>query len=89
MENGYNYAILCPNRPDLAWESTLLSSKYLKSKKYALIHKTVYKDHSEGITFITYSNDLQDLTNDMKQYISWYDQVSGFKKDIQGNVSEY
>ena len=90
METGYNYAILCHNRADLEHEKTLLDSKYLKSKKYALICKVVNKDHSELISHIHYSNDLSATIDKMKRfYISWYDQITGLKKDIQGNVSEY
>lgn len=86
METSYNYAILCHNRADLEHEN----GKYLKSKKYALICKVVNKDHSELISHISYSNDLSTTIDKMKRfYISWYDQISGLKKDIQGNITEY
>lgn len=90
IENqAYGYCMLVFNRPNLQQERTFFDSKYLKSKKYALIFKNVYKDSSELITHIKYSNDLSNLIEIMKGFCSWYDQITGLKKDIQGNISEY
>lgn len=85
----YNYAILVENTPDkyLHQESTYLPSPSKKTK-YALICKQVFSDGSEGINFIRYSDDLTELTEDMKGYISWYDYVTGFTKNIQGYTSK-
>jgi len=85
----YNYAILRYNTPELERENTLLPGKYLKSKKYALILKSVLKDGTEAISCIEYSSDLEVLIQQMKDFCSWYNAVFGLKKDIQGNISEY
>lgn len=86
---SYNYAILVENTPEkyLHQESTFLPCKFKKTK-YALIEKQVFKDHSEGVNFIYYSDDLSDLTKQMKSYISWYNYVDGVTKNIQGYESK-
>lgn len=89
MKTAYSYVLLVKNTPErhLQQESTLLENKYKKTK-YALIQKICHKDGSENIATIFYSNDLQKLIEQMKGYISWYDYVNGFSKNIQGYISE-
>jgi hypothetical protein len=86
---AYTYAILVENTPNqyLHQENTLLPCKFKKTK-YALIEKQVFKDHSEGVNFNYYSNDLKKFTDQMKKYISWYDYVIGVIKNIQGYESQ-
>jgi hypothetical protein len=88
IENGgYSYVIIKENYPQLAQLTTLASdNKYLKSKKYAFICKTVCSDKSEFIGFIKYSNDLQALQNDANSFVSWYNYPIGLYKEIQGNI---
>jgi len=85
----YNYAILLENTPDkyLHQESTFLDNDFKKTK-YALIEKQVFKDGSEGINRIIYSNDLSKLVEQLKSYVSWYDYISGSVKSIQGYISK-
>lgn len=84
----YNYAILVTNAPEryLHQESTYLPSPFKKTK-YALIEKQCFNDGSEGINRIIYSDDLDALTLQLKTYISWYDYIAGFMKNIQGYIS--
>jgi hypothetical protein len=86
---SYTYAILVENTPKryLHQESTYLPCKFKKTK-YALIEKQVFKDHSEGINFIYYSNDLNKLIEKMNNYISWYNYVNSVTKNIQGYISK-
>jgi hypothetical protein len=87
----YNYVIIKENNSYLAQESALLDNVYLPTK-YALIEKQCFKDGSEAINRIQYSNDLQKLSEIAKNYISWYNYPIGIYKDIQGNLchlSEY
>lgn len=84
---NYNYVIIQANSPIFAQQSTLLDNNY-KPTKYCIIYKTVYRDGSESITRIVYSNNLEKLQNDAKGYISWYNYVAGLKKNIQGYISE-
>lgn len=88
MKSAYNYAIIKENNKYMAMESTFLPCKYEPKKKFVLIEKQCFKDGSEGINRIVFSNDIEDLSQKAKQYISYYNYVSGHKKDIQGNVSE-
>lgn len=85
----YNYCILVENTPDkyLHQESTYLPSPFKKTK-FALIEKQVFKDGSEGINRIIYSNNQAKLTEQMKQYVSWYDYIVGQVKNIQGYISK-
>ena len=86
--NEYGYTILKYNTPELERESTLLKNNYKKSKVYALIYKSVYKDQSESITHIEYSNDYLDLAFKARVFVSWYDYIEGKKRDIQGYISD-
>lgn len=92
MKSQYNYAIIKESYPELARETVLDPSKdankYNAKKKYAMIVKGCFKDGSEGIYFIRYSNDLQCLTDMAKQYPSWYNYPIGLRKDMQGNINE-
>ena len=85
----YNYCILLENTPDkyLHQESTYLFSPFKKTK-FALIEKQVFKDGSEGINRIIYSNDYEKLKALTLSYISWYDYFAGVSKSIQGYVSK-
>lgn len=86
---SYNYCILVANTPDkyLSRESTYLPSPFKKTK-FALIEKQVFKDGSEGINRIMYSNSYNELSDQMKKYISWYDYIVGQFKNIQGYISK-
>ena len=92
MKTEYNYAIIKESYPELARETVLDPSKdankYNAKKKYAMIVKGCFKDGSEGIYFIRYSNELQELHKQAAQYPSWYNYPIGLRKDIQGNISE-
>ena len=89
MENtSYGYVIIKHNYPELERESTLLENKYNAKKKYAYIQKSVHKDGSESINFITYSNDLENLQENAKRFVSWYNYPLGLRKNIQGFISE-
>ena len=85
----YNYAILVENTPAryLHQESTFLDNKFKKTK-YAVIEKQVFKDGSEGINRIIYSNDLEKLQGDILGYISWYDYVAMKTKNIQQYITK-
>jgi hypothetical protein len=85
---NYSYIIIKENHPELERESVLLDNKYNPKKKYAFINKVVHKDGSENIAFINYSNDLQDLQNRTKGFISWYNYPLGVAKNIQGYLRE-
>jgi hypothetical protein len=85
---NYSYIIIKENHPELERESVLLDNKYNPKKKYAFINKVVHKDGSENIAFINYSNDLQDLQNRAKGFISWYNYPLGVAKNIQGYLRE-
>lgn len=85
--NEYSYVIIKNNNPHFAQETTLFESKYKKTK-YAMFHKTVYKDKSELLTKIEYSNDLELLQAKAKQYITWYNYPLGVAKNIQGYLRE-
>lgn len=89
MKTGCSYALLVNNTNErrLWQEYTFLNSKYKKTK-YALIVRTVNKDNSEICSHINYSNDLQKLSEQMKKFVSYYDYVNGYKKNIQGYISE-
>lgn len=84
----YGYVIIKHNYPELRQEPTFFESKYLKSKKYAMIFKNINKDGSELITHIKYSNDLEALQETAKGFISWYNYPLGVYKSIQGYISE-
>lgn len=83
----YNYAIIKENYPELERESVLTHNKW-KNKKYAMLVKGVHKDGSESIYFIKYSNDLEELQNEAKDFPSWYNYPLGVSKSIQGYISE-
>lgn len=88
MKTSYNYVIIKHNYPELERERTLLANKYDAKKKYAFIQKSVHKDGSESIGFITYSNDLEALQVRANGFVSWYNYPLGLRKNIQGFVSE-
>lgn len=83
-----SYVIIKENYPELERESVLLENKYKANKKFAMINKMVHKDGSESISTIVYSNDLQDLQNRAKVFVSWYNYPLGVAKDIQGYLRE-
>lgn len=86
-----NYGILQFNNPFFAKESAILENDY-KPTKYALIEKKIIpytqKGGNEVVTRIIYSDDLEDLSQKLKKYQSWYNYPIGVYKDIQGNISE-
>ena len=86
---SYNYALLVHNTPErhLQKESTIIPNKHKKTR-YALIVRVVDGNEPEKVLGIRYSNNLALLEQMMKEFISWYDYVNGFRKDIQGNVKE-
>ena len=86
MKN-YNYAIIKENYPALKQESAFLDNEY-KPTKYCLIEKQCFKDGSEGINRIVYSDDLAQLSIQAKNYISWYNYPIGVCKGIQGYITE-
>lgn len=90
MKTGFSYCLLVYNDKNRRLDQikTFFDSKFLKSKKYGLIVRTVHKDNSETVTHIYYSNDLQSLQRQMYKYVSWYDYVCGFTKSIQGYISK-
>lgn len=89
IKAGYSYVIIKENYKELSQETTLAKeNKYLKSKKYAFICKTVCNDGSEFIGFIDYSNDLQMLHERAKGFVSWYNYPLGLSKNTQGFISE-
>lgn len=82
----FNYGILTHNDEVLSRESTLLDNKYKKTK-YALIEKANYKDGSESINRIIYSNDLETLSKQLiKTYPTWYNYVIGIAMELQGTL---
>ena len=85
---AYNYIIIKHNYADLERESTLSYNKYKANKKYAYICKGTFKDGSEAIFFIDYSNDLEDLQNKANKYISWYNYPIGLSKNMQQYITE-
>ena len=89
MKANYSYAILVHNTPEryLHQESTYLDNDFKKTK-YAMIEKQCFKDGSEGINRIIYSNNLQKLQSDILKYISWYDYVEMKTKNIQQYISK-
>lgn len=88
MKTGYSYIIIKENYPELARESTLLPSTHYPKLRYAFIEKQVFKDGSEAINRIDYSDDLPKLHNIAKEYISWYNYPIGIAKNIQGYLRE-
>lgn len=84
---GYSYVIIKENYKELAQLTTLAQdNKWLKSKKYAFICKTVCSDKSEFIGFIKYSNDLEAIQKEASQFVSWYNYPMGLYKELQGNI---
>ncbi len=86
MNHSYNYAIIKKNYPELERERTLIDSRYLKSKKYAMIVKGVHKDGSENIYFIRYSSKLEELQEIANGFPSWYNYPMSLYKEMQGNI---
>jgi hypothetical protein len=88
MMTSYSYVIIKVNHPELERERVLLDNKYKARLKYAFINKIVHKDGSENIAFIDYSDDLEELQERAKGFISWYNYPLGVAKSIQGYISE-
>ena len=86
MKTQYSYAILKESYPNLKQLSTYLDNDYKPSKKYALIEKQVFKDGSEGVNRIIYSNDLIKMTELLLTYTSWYNYPIMRAKNIQQYV---
>ena len=87
---SYTYGILRENthRAALQQIHTFLPCKHKKTK-YGIIEKSLMPDGSEIVVRVIYSNNLEQLTNTLKNYISWYNEPLGLKKDMQQNISEY
>ncbi len=85
---SYNYAILKESYSGLKNVSTFLDNKFKPKSKYALIEKQVFKDGSEGVNRIIYSNDLIKLTEILLTYKSWYNYPIMRSKSLQGYVSD-
>lgn len=86
----YIYGILRENthRAALHQIDTFLPCKHKKTK-YGIIEKAVMPDGSEIVVRVIYSNNLEQLTNTLKNYISWYNEPLGLQKDMQQNIYEY
>lgn len=84
----YSYVIIKFNNPYFAQESVLLSNKYKKSAKYAMIEKLVHADGSESIANITYSSDIVKLQEIANGFLSWYNYPQNLSKSIQGYISQ-
>lgn len=87
---SYTYGILRENteRAALHQINTFFPCKHKKTK-YGIIEKALMPDGSEIVVRVIYSNNLEQLTNTLKNYISWYNEPLGLKKDMQQNISEY
>lgn len=86
---GYSYVIIKENNSELAHLNTLAQdNKWLKTKKYAFICKSVCNDGSEFIGFIKYSNDLAYFQKEANNFVSWYNYPIGLTKNIQGYITE-
>jgi hypothetical protein len=85
-KTAYSYCIIKENYPELARETTLLESKYKKTK-FAFIEKICHADGSENISRIVYSNDLQKLQSSANGYFSWYNYPLNLTKNIQQFIS--
>lgn len=84
---GYSYVIIKENYRDLSLINTLAKdNKWLKTKKYAFICKSVCNDGSEFTGFIKYSNDLAYLQREANNFVAWYNYPLGLYKEIQGNI---
>ena len=84
----YKYCLLVRNTPDKSLQqwSTLIESPF-KPTRFALIERQCYDNYQpEKVNRIIYSDDLEYLTNLMETYISWYDYVTGYYKEMQQNV---
>lgn len=85
LTTPFNYAVIKHNHKELERESTLLPSKW-SNKKYAMLLKQHHKDSSESISFIKYSNNLEELQCDASKYETWYNYPIGLYKELQGNI---
>ena len=85
MRTPHNYAVIKHNNPHFAKETTLLESKWKKTK-YAMFNKSVHKDGSESIVNITYSNDLEELQNAAKELPTWFNYPLGVAKKVSGEL---
>lgn len=86
MKANYLYAIVKENFKYLRQESAIFENDY-KDTKYALIEKQMFKNGSEGINRIIYSNDLEELQNDAAKYVSWYNYPLNLTKNMQGYIT--
>ena len=86
----YIYGILRENtqRAALHQINTFFPCKHKKTK-YGIIEKAVMPDGSEIVIRVIYSNNLEQLTNILQNYISWYNEPLGLKKDMQQYIYEY
>ena len=87
---AYTYGILRENtqRAYLHQINTFLPCKHKKTK-YGIIEKALMPDGSEIVVRVIYGNNLEQLTDTLKNYVSWYNEPLGLKKDMQQNISEY
>jgi hypothetical protein len=85
---GYSYVQIVSNSIEISKLKSIASdNKYLKSKKYAFICKSVCNDNSEFIGFIIYSNDIIDLQNRANGFVSWYNYPQNLSKSINGYIN--
>lgn len=86
----YTYGILRENTQLAALHQldTFLPCKHKKTK-YGIIEKALMPDGSEIIVRVIYGSNLEQLTDTLKKYVSWYNEPLCLKKDMQQNISEY
>lgn len=86
-KEGYTYVVIKHNDELFSHDSTLLRSKWKKTK-YICLFKTMHKDGSESLTHYKCSNNLEAIQKEAKEYVSWYNYPIGLRKDLQGYISE-
>ena len=80
------YAIVKESYDYLERESVSGQNNYDPSKRYALIIKHINKDHTESVSDIFYSDDLQGLQEKAAKFVSWYNYLIGIGSDMRGNL---
>lgn len=88
MKTTYKYAILKLTDSWMQREAVIESNYYSPDKKYALIEVQCYDNGTEKYSNIFYSNDLSKHIEQLHTYCSYYDYITGEKKNIQGYKSE-
>ncbi|NCD10690.1 MAG: hypothetical protein EOL98_15015 [Negativicutes bacterium] len=89
MKNGYTYGLLVKNSNDMRlWQlQTTLPSNY-RETDYALILRHAKNDGTEDDRIILYSNNYQALEGVLIEQVSWYNYISGERKDLQGYICQ-